>query len=272
MFERFTPRARRAIVVAQEEAKALNHSLIGPEHLLLGLVQGDGIAAIALGQLGVSLDRVRGNVTATVERAKTEILGAKIPFSPQAKRVLELSLREALRLGHNYIGTEHLVLGALGVVDQGAATQLLGVAPDDVRARVLEAMPTGRVADPPRSPAAAEALRLASKLAGSGPMTTGHLLLATVADVSSLAHKALAALGITTGSLESPLSTIPIGETSDAPPRPQVVEIRLGESTTTIGDPDLAAALGGLSPERLREVLRDGLLANPDEPDSETGS
>jgi ATP-dependent Clp protease ATP-binding subunit ClpA len=260
-------------VVAQEEAKNLNHSFIGPEHLLLGLVQGDGIAAIALGQLGVSLEEVRSKVARSVVRAKTDMSGSKVPFSPRAKKALEMSLREALRLGHNYIGTEHLVLGVLRVGDNDAASrQLLGVDANEVRARVLEIMPNGIAAESRQSPAVTDAMRLAHQWAGSAPMTTGQLLLAMLTDGASQAGKAFEILGVTTGSLESQLAQIPITGTSDAPPRPRAVEIKLGDMITTIEDSDLAAALGDLSPEQLRAALRDVLGTNPEQPGSKSGT
>lgn len=264
MFERFTSRARRVIVVSQEEAKALLHETIGPEHLLLGLLQGDGIAARALGQAGVSLKELREQVDRSRELPKTDKRRSKVPFSSRAKKALELSLREALRLGHNYIGTEHLVLGTLQVMeDDGALNQLVGVNADEIRARVAELMPNGEVSGPPRSPAMADADRLARRLAVSGPVTTGHLLVAMLTDTASQASRALGALGVSTESVQSRLAEVPVNETSDAPPRPQLVEIKLGTTTTTIGDPELAAALGGLSPEQLRAALREVIGANP---------
>ena len=262
MFERFTLKARRAIVVSQAEARTLHHDLIRPEHLLLGLVQGDGIAAQALGLLGVSPQRLRATVEETVERSKTDKQAEKVPFSPAAKRALELSLREALRLGHNYIGTEHLLLGTLQVLEDDGVGRLLGVDANEIRARVRELM-SGAVADLPRSRAAADATRLARQLAGSGPMTTGHLILAILNDTDSQASRALGTFGVTRDSLQPRLSEVPLGETSDSPPRPQSVEIKLGDTTTTIGDPELAAALGELSPEQLRAALRDAFGAKP---------
>ncbi|MGA3215645.1 MAG: Clp protease N-terminal domain-containing protein [Acidimicrobiales bacterium] len=263
MFERFTDRARRVIVVAQEEAQKLNNDFIKPEHLLLGLAQGDGVAAKALGQLGVSLETLRAKVEQTLERSKTDRRGSKIPFSPKAKRALELSLREALRLGHNYIGTEHLMLGTLRVVDDddGAVSRLLGVEADDVRSRVIGLIENhrGGVDDLSRSAAARDAMRLARQLAGAGPMTTGHVVLAVLSDADSQASRALGALGVTADSLQALLAQVSLEETSDAPPRPQTIEIKLGDTTTAIGDPDLAAALGELSPEQLRAALRDVL-------------
>jgi ATP-dependent Clp protease ATP-binding subunit ClpA len=111
VFERFTDRARRVLVLAQEEARLLNHSFIGTEHILLGLIhEGEGVAAKALESLGISLEAVRDKVEETIVPAGTAPTGSP-PFTPRAKKVLELSLREALQLGHNYIGTEHMLLG-----------------------------------------------------------------------------------------------------------------------------------------------------------------
>ena len=267
MFERFTDRARRAIVVAQDEAKALHHDLIRPEHLLLGLAQGDGVAARALNQLGVSLEQLRATVDGALARSTADSRGSKVPFSPKTKKALELSLREALQRGHNYIGTEHLVLGALRVFDDdGAVGRLLGVDASEVRARVTELMADSAAPDRQRSPAAADATRAARALAGAGVMTTGHLLLAILADTASLASRALGHFGVTSESLGPRLAEVPVSETSDALPRPQTVEIKLGANTTTIGDPELAAALGDLSPEQLRAALRKALGAGPGEP------
>ena len=111
MFERFTDRARRVVVLAQEEARMLNHNYIGTEHILLGLIhEGEGVAAKALESLGISLEGVREQVEEIIGQGQTAPAG-HIPFTPRAKKVLELSLREALQLGHNYIGTEHILLG-----------------------------------------------------------------------------------------------------------------------------------------------------------------
>ena len=124
MFERFTDRARRVVVQAQEESRRLNHSYIGTEHLLLGLLREDeGVAAAALASLEVGLDPAREQVAEIVGRGQQAPSG-HIPFTPRAKKVLELSLREALRLGHPYIGPEHILLGVIteghGVAGRGA--------------------------------------------------------------------------------------------------------------------------------------------------------
>ncbi len=124
MFERFTDRARRVVVLAQEEARMLNHNYIGTEHILLGLIhEGEGVAAKALESLGVSLEAVRSQVEEIIGQGQQAPSG-HIPFTPRAKKVLELSLREALQLGHNYIGTEHILLGLIRE-GEGVAAQVL---------------------------------------------------------------------------------------------------------------------------------------------------
>ena len=124
MFERFTDRARRVVVLAQEEARLLNHNYIGTEHILLGLIhEGEGVAAKALESLGISLEAVRAQVEEIIGQGGSSPSG-HIPFTPRAKKVLELSLREALQLGHNYIGTEHILLGLIRE-GEGVAAQVL---------------------------------------------------------------------------------------------------------------------------------------------------
>ena len=124
MFERFTDRARRVVVLAQDEARALNHNYIGTEHLLLGLIhEGEGVAAKALESMDISLDAVRGQVIEIIGEGQSAPTG-HIPFTPRGKKVFELSMREALQLGHNYIGTEHLLLGLLRE-GEGVAAQVL---------------------------------------------------------------------------------------------------------------------------------------------------
>src|SRR4051794_1903398 len=124
MFERFTDRARRVVVLAQEEARMLNHNYIGTEHILLGLIhEGEGVAAKALESLNISLDAVRQQVEEIIGQGQAAPTG-HIPFTPRAKKVLELSLREALQLGHNYIGTEHILLGLIRE-GEGVAAQVL---------------------------------------------------------------------------------------------------------------------------------------------------
>ena len=135
MFERFTDRARRVVVLAQEEARMLDHNYIGTEHLLLGLIhEGEGVAAKALEALGISLDAVRQQVEAIIGRGQQAPSG-HIPFTPRAKRVLELSLRESGQLGHNYIGTEHILLGLVREGEGVAAQVLVTLGADEQRVR-----------------------------------------------------------------------------------------------------------------------------------------
>ena len=124
MFQRFTDRARRVVVTAQEEARMLNHTNVGTEHILLGLIhEGEGVAAKALESLGIGLDAVRQQVEEIIGQGQ-HMPSGHIPFTPRAKKVLELSLSEAVQLGHNYVGTEHLLLGLLREGD-GVAAQVL---------------------------------------------------------------------------------------------------------------------------------------------------
>ena len=140
MFERFTDRARRVVVLAQEEARMLNHNYIGTEHILLGLIhEGEGVAAKSLESLGISLEGVRSQVEEIIGQGQQAPSG-HIPFTPRAKKVLELSLREALQLGHNYIGTEHILLGLIRE-GEGVAAQVLvklGADLNRVRQQVLQ--------------------------------------------------------------------------------------------------------------------------------------
>ena len=140
MFERFTDRARRVVVLAQEEARMLSHNYIGTEHILLGLIhEGEGVAAKALESLGISLEAVRAQVEEIIGQGQQAPSG-HIPFTPRAKKVLELSLREALQLGHYYIGTEHILLGLIRE-GEGVAAQVLqklGADLNRVRQQVIQ--------------------------------------------------------------------------------------------------------------------------------------
>ena len=140
MFEKFTDKARRVVVLAQEEAKLLNHNYIGTEHILLGLIhEGEGVAAKALEALGINLEQVREQVQDIIGQGQQAPSG-HIPFTPRAKKVLELSLREALQLGHSYIGTEHLLLGLIRE-GEGVAAQVLtklGADTNKVRQQVIQ--------------------------------------------------------------------------------------------------------------------------------------
>jgi ATP-dependent Clp protease ATP-binding subunit ClpC len=140
MFERFTDRARRVVVLAQDEARMLNHHYIATEHILLGLIrEGEGIAAKTLESLGISLEAVRAQVEEIIGQGE-QPPDDHIPFTPRAKKALELSMREALQLGHNYVGTEHILLGLIRE-GEGVAAQVLvklGAGLNRVRQQVIQ--------------------------------------------------------------------------------------------------------------------------------------
>ncbi len=175
MFERFTARARRAVVNAQQEARELNHNYIGTEHLLLGLMrEPESVAARALQELKIAQDTVREQVIQIVGRGQQPPSG-HVPFTPRAKKVLELSLREALQLSHNYIGTEHILLGLIRE-GEGVAAQVLvklGGNLGVVREKVIEVIP-----------AAAENVEFTERLRPAGATSLEGILgpLAAISD------------------------------------------------------------------------------------------
>jgi ATP-dependent Clp protease ATP-binding subunit ClpC len=191
MFERFTDRARRVVILAQEEARVLSHDYIGTEHILLGLIgEGEGVAVRALESLGISFEVVRQQVEEIIGEGEHAPVG-HIPFTPRAKRVLELSLRESLQLGHNYIGTEHILLGLIREGEGVAARVLvtLGADLNRVRQQVIQLHDGLRGAEregwatavPERGPPPEIAARLdaidsrlsaVEQRAGTGPDTT----------------------------------------------------------------------------------------------------
>ena len=179
LFERFTDRARRVVVRAQEEARLLNHNYIGTEHILLGLIhEGEGVAAKALESLGISLQAVRDQVEEIIGQGGSSPSG-HIPFTPRAKKVLELSLREALQLGHNYIGTEHILLGLIRE-GEGVAAQVLtklGADLSRVRQQVIQLLSgySGSGADGPEGSRKERAS--ATSGGGSGDSASGSLVL-----------------------------------------------------------------------------------------------
>ena len=145
MFEKFTEPARQVVVLAQDEARQLGHAYIGTEHELLGLLRlDDGIAARVLQEQGLALAEVREAIVARVGRGEEAAQTGQIPFTPAAKETLEQALREALALGHNFIGTEHLLLGLVRVDDTATAVlRELGVAPEEVHAAAIRAFSSG---------------------------------------------------------------------------------------------------------------------------------
>ncbi|MBV8980182.1 MAG: AAA family ATPase [Acidimicrobiia bacterium] len=203
MFERFTDRARRVVVLAQEEARMLNHNYIGTEHILLGLIhEGEGVAAKALESLGIALEGVRQQVEEIIGQGQQAPSG-HIPFTPRAKKVLELSLREALQLGHNYIGTEHILLGLIHEGEGVAAKALesLGISLEAVRNQVEEIIgqggssPSGHIPFTPRAKKVLElSLREALQL-GHNYIGTEHILLGLIREGEGVAAQVLVKLG-----------------------------------------------------------------------------
>jgi ATP-dependent Clp protease ATP-binding subunit ClpA len=225
MFERFTDSARSVVVAAQEEARALKHGRIGTEHVLLGLYTAPaGIAAQALNQLGITADMVRAEVVTMVGVGSDGPKG-HIPFSPRAKKVLELSLREALQLGHNYIGTDHILL-ALEREGEGVAVKVLAkhVNLQDLRRTTVslikeQAQPDAGPARPSRTSAADEVVAVAEALAGSAPMGSHHLLEALIRAEGSMAATVLAQLGISPDAVADKVDELDADSTTDATPQ-----------------------------------------------------
>jgi ATP-dependent Clp protease ATP-binding subunit ClpA len=273
MFERFTNRARHVVVLAQEEARQLNHNYIGTEHILLGLLgEPEEVAGRALSRFGMSLDGARQEVAAMIGRGKATPSG-HIPFTPRAKKTLELALREALRLSHNYIGTEHILLGVISE-GEGVGAKVLRQYADllAIRTAVLDLLPAvsaeatpGRrwlrrrsVASPfePGSPteqavlatrAADITLSEAARLAGSQPVGSHHLLLAALADPDSAATRALAALGIDFDQARQALRGVDVIGTSDEQPeeagrRQMIIHVSDERLTIEATDPAIIAA------------------------------
>jgi ATP-dependent Clp protease ATP-binding subunit ClpA len=217
MFERFTERARQAVVLAGDEARALAHNHIGTEHILLGLLaEQQGDAAWVLQSLGIDIDQVRAAVVRIVGAGEGASEG-QIPFTPRGKKVLELALREALSLGHNYIGTEHILLGIVRENDGVAANILLGLDadPEKVRNEVIRAASgqaprhSPEFSTPTSSRPANDAHALVARLApeirdglGRSP-DRGDLLLVLASARSGVVGRALADLGITTEALRA---------------------------------------------------------------------
>ena len=211
MFERFTDRARRVIVLAQEEARSLQHNYIGTEHILLGLIrEGEGIAAKALNAKGVELDNTRKQIKEMIGTGTVSPSG-HIPFTPHAKQVLELSLREALQLGHSYIGTEHILLGLIRE-GEGIAAKALnakGVELDNTRKQIKEMIGTGTVSPSghiPFTPHAKQVLELSLREAlqlGHSYIGTEHILLGLIREGEGVGTQVLIKMEVDLGDLRS---------------------------------------------------------------------
>ena len=283
MFERFTPRARRVVVGAQEQARGLGHNYIGTEHILLGLLtEPEGVGARALDRFGITLSGVRAEVTAIVGTSDDQVKG-HIPFTPRAKKTLEIALREALELHHNYIGTEHLLLGLMREKD-GVGAQILCKSADldAIRMAVLDLVPAGQAtpgrrwlrrrsgapADEPEelptTPAADASMAEAARLAGSSPVGSHHLLLAALADPDTAAARTLTALGLDLDRAREALSSADVTGTSDELPEERGrrhMLIRVSDATVTIEatDNDIVG-LGRAAAEALGDAGQPGTI------------
>jgi ATP-dependent Clp protease ATP-binding subunit ClpC len=310
MFERFTDRARRVVVLSQEEARRLKHHYIGTEHILLGLLgEADGVAARALTGLGMSLESAREEAAELVPPGSVQ-LTSHIPFTPRAKKTLELSLREALQLNHNYIGTEHLLLGLIregegeqGGRDEGVAVKMLTRHAElpAIRTAVLNLLPpasgeapamrrwrrarpvglgdltlreagverTAEYAGLNATPAADVTLSEAARLAGTQPVGSHHLLLATLADPESAAARTLTVLGVNLDHAREALRDVDVTGTSDELPeeagrRQMSVRVIGDRLTLEASDPVLvkagSEAIAALGDEQKESGTIPGLL------------
>jgi ATP-dependent Clp protease ATP-binding subunit ClpC len=262
MFERFTAEARSVVVRAQEEARGLRHDYIGTEHILLGLFSmPTSVAAKALRTLGVTATTVRTSIEETVGKGEKDAPPGHIPFTKRAKKVLELSLREALQLKHNYIGTEHILL-ALEREGDGLAAQILSGQVHDmnaIRSTVSGLLRDGAGEHPadepaPRTNAAEEVVTAAQALAGDAPMGSHHLLEALIRAEGSMAAKVLADLGVDAAAIASKVDEFDAEDTTDATPEElaaRKMELRVeGDEVHLVfrdtGTLDLAKAVTGM--------------------------
>jgi ATP-dependent Clp protease ATP-binding subunit ClpC len=269
MFERFTNLARQVVVRSQEEARGLQHNYIGTEHVLLGLLDvRDGLAAQALDSFHLTPDGVREEVKSMIGTGKKAMSG-HIPFTPRAKKTLELALREALELHHNYIGTEHLLLGVIRE-GEGVGAQILKRHAADltavrmavidllqsatagesrrslarlIQARSAEAGPGDEPADLPTTPAAETSLGEAARLAGRQPVGSHHLLLAALADPDTAVARTLASLGVDLDQAREALRQADVTGTSDELPEEagrRQMRVRVSDDQITIEATDKA--------------------------------
>jgi ATP-dependent Clp protease ATP-binding subunit ClpA len=285
MFERFTSEARRSIVLAQEEARRLQHNYIGTEHLLLGLLaEPNGIASAAAARFGLNLSTGRDDVTEIIGIGQKPLKGGHIPFTPRAKKSLELALREALQLGHDYIGPEHVVLG-IAREGEGVAAQILIKHAGDlatVRTVVTDMLPPSAAGPTQRwlrrrfgasasagpvplrpeqqpelrtTPSADISLSEAARLAGQSPVGSHHILLAVLADTDSAAARTLAAHDVDLEHLREALLTADVIGSSDELPeeagRRQMLIRVAGDHITVEASDAASVALGRTALEAL---------------------
>jgi ATP-dependent Clp protease ATP-binding subunit ClpA len=264
MFERFTDPARHVIVLAQEEARRepLRHNYIGTEHLLLGLLgEPRGLGAKVLNGFGMTLEGTRDDVRVRVGAGDGPVVTGHIPFTPRGKKVLELSLREALALNHNYIGTEHLLLGlvqeasgagaeilaercgSLEAVREAALKAIRQMTPLAER-RLWQSQPAsprpGQAVEPeqlPTTPAADSGLGEAARLAGGGPVGSHHLVLAALGDPGTAAARTLTALGIDLDQARAALRAADVTGSTDELPQEagrRQLQVRMTGDSLTI--------------------------------------
>ena len=289
MFERFTDRARRVLVIAQDEALALDHNFLGTEHILLGLIEeGEGVGAKALQQLGIRPEELRERIVAMIGRGEPGSTGTAPPFTPRAKKVLELALKEALGLGHNYIGTEHELLGLIAE-GNGVAAQVLvasGLTLSQVRSKVIELL-VGYSSSKPgggatRTPATTPAVNLLAtrvqKAAGDEPIGSHHHLLGLLDDPNCLAARILESFGVTKDAVASRITEMGTAGTTDELPKPAPARaaVDLGPGLRlNVDDPALAGEVQawvaeGLSADDVLDRLRAKLQPPSDPPAAET--
>jgi ATP-dependent Clp protease ATP-binding subunit ClpA len=276
MFEKFTSQARQVVVGSQEQARALGHQHIGTEHLLLALLRlpEDAPARAALDATGITSAAAEAGVLEAVPRQPGQVPG-HIPFTPRAKRVLELSFHESQRLGSAVIGPEHVLLGLLDEPDGVAAKVLLrdGRTDEQVRAAVATVAGVGRTAaaapasgNAANTPATERVLELAVKLAGGAPVGSQHLLEALAWIEDGVAGRVLKGLGVTRDSLAEAVDGIDIGGTADLTPElTAAAGLRLtvdGDTAVlTSTDPTVVALVRQLVDELGGELSGNGPLA-----------
>ncbi len=284
MFERFTARARHSVVLAQDEAREMQHNYIGTEHILLGLLgEPEGIAGQALESFGLTLTVAREQVLGTVGQGKKRVEG-HIPFTPRAKKILELALREALALHHNYIGTEHILLGLIREGDGVGAQIVRDQVGDPLRVRmaVLDLVPAGKPDDerkwlrwlrPRQSEAGIEPESLhttaavdaslveATRLAAGAPIGSHHVMLATLADPNNAAARVLTIFGVDLERAREALRDADVTGTTDELPeqagrRQMQIEVADDRLSVVITDPTLVT-LANRAVEALGDTASD---------------